>query len=42
MCVYIVLGLDGQVLIAGGYRGGSWEKLPEASPVSKGANASQL
>jgi len=36
------LGLCGQVLAAGGYRGGFCEKLLEASPMCNGANASQL
>ena len=39
----IILGLCGNVLVVGGgYRGGFCEKLPEASPISDGANASRL
>lgn len=34
-----VLGLFGKGLVAGDYRGGFCEKLPEASPVSDRANA---
>ena len=37
-----VLGLCGKVLVVGGYRGGFCEKLPEASPMSDGANTSRL
>ncbi|GAB0207921.1 interleukin-15 [Grus japonensis] len=40
---YVLLGLRGKVLVAGGiYRGGFCEKLLEASPVSDRANASRL
>lgn len=35
----LVLGLPGKVLDLGGYRGGFREMLPEASPVSDGADA---
>ena len=38
----VVLGLRGEILVAGGYRCGFCEKLLEASPVSDRANASLL
>jgi len=37
-----VLALHVEVLVAGGYRGGFCEKLPETSPMTDRANASQL
>jgi len=37
-----VLGLRGEVLVAGDYRGGFCEKLLEASPMSDAASASRL
>jgi len=36
------MGLHGKVLVVGGYRGGFYEKLREASPVSDEASASRL
>jgi len=36
------MGLCGKVLVVGGYRGGFYEKLLEACPMSDRASASQL
>lgn len=46
--MYLYLALCGKVLVAEelcgrvGYRVGFWEKMPEASPMSNGANAGQI